>query len=52
MQDNGVVYRSQAERAVDLWLWNGGGWQCVLVALAAVALSVALLKLGAYLRRR
>lgn len=34
--DNVVTYRSEADRAIDQWIWHGGGWQYLLLVVAVV----------------
>ena len=43
--DGIVVYRSQAERAIDQWMWQSGGWQIVLLVAGGLALAFAALAL-------
>ena len=40
--DKIIVYRSQAEKALDDWVWNQGGYQYLALAVL-VALFVAVL---------
>lgn len=45
MKDTVVVYHSEAERAVDQWMWNSGLSWAPLVVVGLVVLAVLLLQL-------